>query len=307
MFGAEQLNHAAWSDEHLGMFSGSEYGCLFKAPQRLSPKHVADFGYLVPEEESWKVLKSGPRKGERVRADGYMEKLREAMDAKGFVLFGDTAIRYITNKAIERVTGKLQRSDTSTRSMDRGTLLEPVAKYLLPFHWSLGPISDTAWQKYGTNSGATPDGLLPGQGNEPWDLKCPEDSAELVLFDDNVKDDDHEAMLDWNDMYYWQIMLQAKASGAKAANITFFTDKMPLRVIERQDREAVVAIINGMADHMAQTRISGFAPSYTFASNGFHFVNKRFTLTDAVSARIDRVLNAAEVELLRIAKKLKKS
>jgi len=280
-----QADDAAWRQTRGGRFTASVIGKLFTEPRTLTAQHVREYCYLLPDTP--------------VTARTFKAELKVKIEEAGIVLFGDTALACIASKAAERLSCRTDNSAT-TRSMERGTLLEYGARILLSKYWK--EIDGISWQGYGENSGATPDGLVE-KGTETLDIKCPESFGDLVLFEDAVPDGDFEALESWNKGYAWQIMMQAKASGTKHAWLVYFTDRWPRIVITEEERRIVQQDIDEAADILGNLR--GYPMFYRFDVDpdtnvaGFAYVAKRFELTEERSNRIDRVLKAAEDECQR--------
>ena len=249
----QQGNATAWHDARVGKFTASTIGKLMTPPR--------------------------------------MTKELQARADAGEVFFGDTALQLIAVKACERL-GDVTDATASTRSMDRGTILEHAAIHLLGRKWKA--IDHATFMPLGHNAGATPDGLTEG-GAATVDIKCPESFADLLRFDLEVKDGDFASLEAWDRGYAWQIMTQAKAAGVRAAWLVYFTDRLPLIPLTEDERDEVQAIMDWHLERRNEEK--EYPWHYAFASNGFAFAAKRFTLTDELSERIDRTLAAAEVEL----------
>ena len=214
--------------------------------------------------------------------------------AAGAVFFGEGAISLIAEKAAERVSGVREHSP-STYSMKRGTVLEEAAVHLLSQHWT--PIDGCAYMPYGSNSGATPDGLV-FKGLGTVDLKCPEAFTNVLRFGAEVPDGDFDALEAWDRGYAWQVMHQAKCAGVKEAWLVYFTDRLPWIKLSEEDRDIAQQIIDFACDRLAEG--SEFPFGYTFGGDGYFYVARRFELTDDRSDKIDRVLVAAEVECVNM-------
>jgi hypothetical protein len=221
------------------------------------------------------------------------KEMKERIDA-GAVFFGDTAETYIAQVAAERATGVRERNP-STYSMKRGIVLEEAAIHLLTKDWT--PIDGCAFMAYGENSGATPDGLL-FKGTATMDLKCPEAYTDVLRFGVEVPDNDFDALEAWDKTYAWQVMHQAKCAGVKEAWLVYFTDRLPWIKLSEEDRDIAQQIIDFACDRLAEG--SEFPFGYTFGSDGYFYVARRFELTQERSDKIDRVLMAAEVECVNM-------
>ena len=211
---------------------------------------------------------------------------KEARDAGAF---GAQGRDYITAKAIERVTGiAMEDGAPHTSGSRRGLLLEPAALYLLSGAWI--KCSDCNVQIFGTHLSSTPDALVNG-GREPMDLKCPVNPSDVVRFGLEVVDGDFDTLIAWDAMYAWQIMVQALTCGADRAHLVYFTDRLPIIKITGRDREHAQALINDAAARYSD--LHGFPWQYDFATDGFFFVVRSFSLTDEIRDRIISTLDRA--------------
>ncbi len=282
-----QTDNAAWKATRGGKFTASTIGQLMME-RSLTDADVDNYESFLSGVERWTETKTGKNVGERREVTGYRKQLREELTRRNIFLFGDTAKRLIIQKAIERNGGILP--NPTSYAMTRGTLLEPAARILLSKYWT--EIDGATFVPYGENSGCTPDGYI-GQGSSTWDLKCPQDPADLMLYADAVPDGDFEALVAWNSIYAWQIMHQAKCCGVKYCTLTYFTDMYPLIPISDEERDEAQVHIDFWAERLAEQ--TGKPCAYQFASNGFAYVSRQFELTEAISARIDAALQQAEV------------
>jgi hypothetical protein len=290
-----QNDRKAWHGTRLGKFTASTIGELMVEAGTLTEEEAEIYAHLVSEPR-YRELKSGPNKGQMAEDPKFGSKVKAAMQAAGIVRFGKTALSLIKTKAIERVT-LVQEHNTSNGSMRRGLLLEPAALHLLNDKWT--KIHEAGYQPYGNNSGATPDGLVSG-GQATMDLKAPEDGGDLLRFAQEVPDGDFDALERWDRNYAWQIMMQAKASGVKTAYLVYFSDRLPIYPLEADDVEILQTIINAMADKYSQEH--EYPWGYTWDKPGYFYVVRRFELTEERSQKIDRHLQAAEVECEKMAK-----
>jgi hypothetical protein len=209
----------------------------------------------------------------------------------------ETAKALVAAKAIERVTG-IPSHRTQTSSMRRGTVLEHAAKWILSQQWK--PIHDCTFQPLGKNSGATPDGLI---GDETLDIKCPEDPVDVFLFGTEVADGNFDELCKWDRNYAWQIMVQAKAAGSKYGNLLYFTDRLPVHPLTEEDRDMAQMIIDKICE--LQNQDNEYPYHYRFERNGFFYAVRRFELTQERSERIDRVLETAEIECVKMMEQFK--
>lgn len=228
-----------------------------------------------------------------------MTKEMTARAEAGAVFFGDGALSLIAEKATERVSG-VREVSVANYSMKRGTVLEEAGIHLLSEHWQL--IEGCPYLSWGNNSGATPDGLV-GKGNATMDLKCPEAITDVLRFGAEVPDGDFEALVAWDKNYAWQVMHQAKCAGVTEAWLVYFTDRLPWIKLDDEKRDEVQHIIDHACSRFNDENLYPY--EYQFASDGFAYVARKFTLTPERSELIDRVLLAAEVECVNMAHKFK--
>lgn len=287
-----QAEAAEWEANRIGRFTASVIGKLMMEPKSISEAFMIEHAHLV-DIPMYTPLKSGPRKGSLRITPGFADALKEACEAAGVPIFGDTARGLIASKAAERL-GQRPAPTNRTRSMDRGSLLEHAARILLSRYWK--PINGVTFQPYGNNSGATPDGIVVDTVSS-WQVKCPEDPGDLMLFADSVQDGDFDALKAWNPIYAWQCMMEAKATGCKTATFTMFTDRLDTHKITPLEREEVQIVMDSVAYAMGEQL--NYPIFYKYESDGFAHVTRHFELTEERSKRIDQVLEAAEVECQR--------
>lgn len=291
-----QSQDAEWEATRIGRFTASVIGKLMTPPKSMpfALALEAHANGVTCGIEPYSILKSGPRKGQQVESKGFASAMMEAMDEAGFIVFGDTALSLIASKAAERM-GQRPAPQVRTKSMDRGSLLEHAARILLSRYWK--PIDGVSFQPYGENGGATPDGYIPSD-ESTWQVKCPEDPGDLMLFANAVPDGDFAALESWNKVYAWQVMMEAKASGCKYATFSLFTDRLPIHTITDLEREEVQVVMDAVAYKMGEAL--NYPIWYKYETNGFAHVARRFELTQQRSDRIDRVLASAEDECERL-------
>jgi hypothetical protein len=220
-------NPELWAQDRIGKFTASVFYELMTEPKSLTDAHVAKYGHLVKEPAF--VMKGGKRQF----APGYQQKLKDAVVADGKYLFGSTALTRIAKVVAERVTGTPEDRATS-RDMERGIEMEPYAFMHFNKHWM--PLEGASFIKYvhpllGTvNAGATPDAIAM-KGRMTLDFKCPS-TDKLIRFKREVRDEDHESLMDWDPKYYWQIMVQAKLAKATHAALCYYDDRIAGGVLD---------------------------------------------------------------------------
>lgn len=203
---------------------------------------------------------------------------QKARKAAGIPVFGDTATELIAQKAWERMAG-ITNSGPLTRATDRGNDLEAVAFSLLSRDWQ--PLSknyaNDGFLEYGEDAGATPDAYL-DNGKATVDIKCPWNGEKLLLFSDEVADDDHDALLAWDKNYYWQVMLQMLAAGTDTGYLVYFDDRLPL---VRADVSDYIGL--------PYTQFNVERPGYAFVARKFH-------MREGIKEKVDKVIAAAVFE-----------
>lgn len=288
----EQTSSKEWHGIRMKRFTASVHGKLHCEPKKLPTDIIARYENLLPIEHRFKTLKSGLRKGQIVRADGFESMLREVMDAHGVVLFGDTADALIAGKAVEAHSG-IPMHTARTRSMDRGTLLEHAARILMSRYCF--EIDTVTFQPLGDDSGATPDGMVGGR--RTWQCKCPEQSGDLLRFARQVPEGDFDALVEWNKDYAWQIMVEALASGTDTAAITLFTDRLNATAVKSEEIQLVQDVMDAVANHLGDQL--GYPMYYRYEGTGFAQVTRTFTLTAERIKKIERINAAAVIERVR--------
>lgn len=131
--------------------------------------------------------------------------------------FGDTAINYCLEKAIERMTGKTQYTP-ATWQMRWGTEHEPIAREKL-FEKNGIPYPEQEFMFFLRNAGCTPDSFIDGRNVE---IKCPPTPDNHHKYITQDMDESHE--------YFWQIqgemMAQSKHRNIEC-NETIFVSYNP--------------------------------------------------------------------------------
>lgn len=273
----------------IGRFTASTISQLLSEPRTLDADTIEQYAHLVPAR--FRELKSGPRKGELIQVEGYSELLRNAMYERGILTLGESGTTLAKDKASERVTG-LQIETQGSFASKRGTVLEEAAKYLISLRWK--QVDNTTFTGYGDNAGATADGVIM---SETVDIKCPVSHTSVLRFGSEVPDMDFDALELWDKKYAWQIMMQAKCHGASHAWLIYFTDMLPWIPITHEEREEAQQLIELACMQYNHEHLYPF--EYSFGSDGFAFIARRFELTPERSAKIDAALMAGEKECLK--------
>ena len=218
--------------------------------------------------------------------------------------FGQTAMSLIMKKAVERINGRPVHTHADF-SMKRGTLLEHAMIHLLNKYGTIGEIAACTWQPLGTNSGATPDGLL--EDGSPVDLKCPQSEVDVYAFGDAVQPDGSwEQLLEWNKDYAWQVATQAMAVGSKYGTLIYATDKMPWVPITGEDVDTCNDIMEAVAEKL--TSLTGQIYDYRLSTEngaGFAYVARTVEVPEYAFERIASVLERAEAECTSMVERLR--
>ncbi len=213
--------------------------------------------------------------------------------------FSEGAKTLIAKKATERVKGAPIHTHADF-SMRRGTLLEHAAIHLLSQHWK--PIDACTYMAYRDNSGATPDGLVREPGTPTMDIKCKEDESMLLQYAASVPNNDFEALKAWDRDEAYQIATQAAAAGSTRAYLIYFTDKLPAIRIDDEQAETCNRIMEMIGEKLFT--LTGQPHEYRLCMNdgeyGFAFVARWFDIPAEVVAIINKALDRAEVECVRM-------
>lgn len=215
-------------------------------------------------------------------------------------LLSVTARRLVVRKALERLTGRSMDPGVDTGATRRGLALEPAALHIIGEHWQ--PVYLCTWQIYGDNLGATPDALV-DDGRSTFDLKCPVDPVVVVEYAMAVQDGDFGSLLAWDKGYAWQIMVQALVSGTKQAWLGYFTDRLPVVRLTEDERNMAQHLIDQRCEQMSQEKVYPY--TYDYASDGYYYAAKTFTLTDEIAKQITDKLERCEAECVNIMHKIK--
>lgn len=153
----------SWHQERLGLFTGSRIGDLMTCKSKKAGKNWNEHFWLFD--------------------------------------FGDTALNYISERAIERATG--QRIETPTTwQMAWGTQNEPIGREKAAEKLGV-TIQEVGFKKFLKNAGASADGLI--NNDTAFEIKCPatvKSHRNLMLSD---IDESHE--------YFWQLQSEMLALG----------------------------------------------------------------------------------------------
>lgn len=157
---ATEQNNAQWFSERLGMFTGSRMHELMICSSKAMGRDWTNPRWLYD--------------------------------------FGDTALNYINERAIERATGENLESAT-TWQMNWGNTYEPFGKEAVAKKF--GAITPVGFVKFAENAGASADGLI---GYMAFELKCPATlKAHRNNLTTNIVTESHP--------YFWQMQSEMLA------------------------------------------------------------------------------------------------
>jgi len=125
--------------------------------------------------------------------------------------------------AAERITG-MDAFSSQTKAMEWGLDLEEKAFEVLSDKWL--PLQGATFVAFGEKAGATPDAyaLIDGELSTV-DIKCPFTSSQFVQW--CAIGDGPEDLEEFSKPYYWQIMAQARFTGAKLCSLAYYDPRMP--------------------------------------------------------------------------------
>jgi len=132
-------------------------------------------------------------------------RISELLGIKGLGLTGEG---YAFEKACEIVFGKDDEEDFESYDMKRGNMLEPLAFGMFKRKMDLDfvDVTETHFFEYGTNAGASPDGLV-GK-DEILEIKCPRSKKFFKVVQSNEVDK----------KYYDQMQMQMLCTESVACN-----------------------------------------------------------------------------------------
>lgn len=176
--------------------------------QRTKEWHDARKG-IFTGSEIWKLFVSGRKKDD---------------------LFGDTAMTYIKEKAIEKLTGF--RQSITTYAMERGTRYEPIAISLYESVLDR-KVQECGFYTYKGIIGGSPDGIIKGGGI--LEVKCP-DNPKIHL--DYMLSED---LFDTEKKYYYQVQCNMLVTGSDFCHfVSYHPETKPINLhmelIKRDDK-----------------------------------------------------------------------
>ena len=171
----------SWSNARRGRVTASRFADVMPEPRSI-PKSFQDrWRHLVPESERTKVLKSGPRAGQIVDADGLPQRIaEEAASQHGAYAWSDGARGYMMELLASSITG-IDRVGGRSAAMDRGVDMESDAIDA----YALAKFTEVAQGRLLLRTdgllAATPDGFVEDDPDGPGlvEVKCPESKRHM--------------------------------------------------------------------------------------------------------------------------------
>lgn len=216
--GAKQSNPTAWHEQRRGLVTASRFADVMSEPRSPERAFVDAWKHLIPEEERYKVLKTGPRAGQRVEVENLGRLVMEAAEHQGAYCWGDTARGYMMELMASALTGE-DRVGGKSAAMERGNDKESDAidRYeadnFLTVHRARLLLLD------GTRIGATKDGFVEDHEDGPGliEVKCPESKTHMLTWLRRTLPDE----------YLYQVQGQLWISGRQWCDFISFDDRFP--------------------------------------------------------------------------------
>ena len=284
LLGPVQSNPTAWAKVRRGKVTGSRFADVMTPPRTPPRKFVQDHAHLVSEAERYKVLKTGPRAGQKVEVDGLGQMVMEAAERNGTYCWGDTARSYMMEIVASAVTGR-DKAGGKSAAMDHGNDTEADAFD----HYAAVNFADLRKAQMlilrDTRIAATPDGFVEGDPDGPGllEIKCPESKTHLATW----------MARELPEEYFEQVQGQLWISGRQWCDFVSFDNRFPpsmwmVQIRVQRDEEFI--------DRM-EARVRAFADEVDA-----HIANlmERIAEADPAEAEIlkDALAEAAEVPIL---------
>ena len=183
ILGPVQSNPTAWAKVRRGKVTGSRFADVMTPPRNPPRKFVQDHAHLIAEAERYKILKTGPRAGQKVEVEGLGQMVMEAAERNGTYCWGDTARSYMMEIVATAVTGRDKVGGRSA-AMDHGNDTEADAFD----HYAAVNFADVRKAQMlilrDTRIAATPDGFVEDHPDGPGllEIKCPESKTHLATW-----------------------------------------------------------------------------------------------------------------------------
>jgi hypothetical protein len=218
ILGPVQSNPTAWAKVRRGKVTGSRFADVMTPPRTPPRKFVQDHAHLVSEAERYKVLKTGPRAGQKVEVDGLGQMVMEAAERNGTYCWGDTARSYMMEIVASAVTGR-DKAGGKSAAMDHGNDTEADAFD----HYAAVNFADVRKAQMlilrDTRIAATPDGFVEGDPDGPGllEIKCPESKTHLATW----------MARELPEEYFEQVQGQLWVSGRQWCDFVSFDNRFP--------------------------------------------------------------------------------
>jgi len=218
ILGPVQSNPTAWAKVRRGKVTGSRFDEIMAEPKTPPRKFIQDHMHLVDEALRYKILKTGPRAGQKVEADGLGQMVIEAAERNGTYCWGESARGYMMEIVAAAVTGR-DKVGGKSAAMDHGNDTEADAFD----HYAAVNFADVRKAQMliirDTRIAATPDGFVEDHSDGPGllEIKCPESKTHLSTW----------MARELPDQYYCQVQGQLWVSGRQWCDFVSFDNRFP--------------------------------------------------------------------------------
>ena len=218
ILGPYQSNPTGWGRVRRGKVTGSRFADVMTPPRTPPRKFVQDHAHLVAEAERYKILKTGPRAGQKVEVDGLGQMVMEAAERNGTYCWGDTARSYMMEIIASEVTGRDRAGGTSA-AMEHGKDTESDAFDLYASRAFCDVYKAQMMIIRDTRIAATPDGFVESELDGPGllEIKCRDSKNHLATWFSKEVPDEH----------YCQIQGQLWVSGRQWCDFVSFDNYFP--------------------------------------------------------------------------------
>ena len=218
ILGPLQSNPTAWAKVRRGKVTGSRFADVMTPPRTPPRKFVQDHAHLIAEAERYKILKSGPRAGQKVEVDGLGQMVMEAAERNGTYCWGDTARSYMMEIVASAVTGR-DKVGGKSAAMDHGNDTEADAfDHYAAVNFADVRKAQMLVMKY-HRIAATPDGFVEDHPDGPGllEIKCPESKTHLATW----------MARELPEEYFEQVQGQLWVSGRQWCDFVSFDNRFP--------------------------------------------------------------------------------
>lgn len=218
ILGPVQSNPTAWAKVRRGKVTGSRFDDIMAEPKTPPRKFVQDHMHLIAEAERYKILKTGPRAGQKVEVDGLAQMVVEAAERNGTYCWGESARGYMMEIVAAAVTGR-DKVGGKSAAMDHGNDTEADAFD----HYAAVNFADVRKAQMliiqDTRIAATPDGFVENDKDGPGllEIKCPESKTHLATW----------MSKEFPEQYWCQVQGQLWVSGRQWCDFVSFDNRFP--------------------------------------------------------------------------------